>query len=766
MVSEPWLQSLRDRHAQVRVVFPPAPVLSAEETEWAAGGAFPVSPVLPTWDDVERTYSAGDLARLPWACPVWDAGVGGVDFVPGLPSQKLPFWEKYILHEHPNRDQFVSFLRDGVGLYDMLLPQFRGTSVDQPFNPDRFRGAVFRNRIPASFTDFVDSEITSLASLGCIARWSEVRGPGGPARPRLILPLSVEESKPRLIYDARQLNACIKDFPFSMDTVGRVAGVASESCFMTSLDDKAAFHHILLRPSSWPLFGFTYKGVDYVWRVLPFGFKPSPWVYHTLADAKGAFLRSKGVPALVYLDDSLLCNFRVTHGKAPRVQWLAAAEATFVAMLVAFFCGAFLSIKKCDFKPTRLQKYLGIWCDSTTATFRVPQDKLDKLHQRLQDALASNSVSFETLRSVAGQAMSMSVAIRPASLYTQAMFAAVAALEKSGRHCIDLADRTSEDLLAEFRWWCRISTTSHEGPWQRARHFAASITRGASDASSVAWGGVVHAPDGPFQAGGVFPRHWLPTHINQKEMYALYHLLDQFCGGHPEVLRRAQVLMDVDSRAVEGAFNRGRSKNRVLHELLIQLFDLQIEYGFMLSLTWVPTAENVIADAISRPSREVVTQLLPAAFQRLWDAMGPFDLDLMACTSSAQASPITGLRLPFFSRFSCPGSAGTDMLAQNVAVMPGTSMQAFGYCFPPPKMAGHVLQHLEECRAHAVLVLPDTRPYWFPLVQLASVRSLPVASRGEAGVFQWPCSSGVLRGWKYPRWGMVAHEVDFRQPSP
>lgn len=62
------------------------------------------------------------------------------------------------------------------------------------------------------------------------------------------------------------------------------------------------------------------------------------------------------------------------------MQWLAAAEATFVAMLVAFLCDAFLSIKKCDFKPTRLQKYLGIWCDSTTATFRVPQDKLGKLH--------------------------------------------------------------------------------------------------------------------------------------------------------------------------------------------------------------------------------------------------------------------------------------------------------------------------------------------------------------------------------------------------
>ena len=135
---------------------------------------------------------------MPLTCPVWDAGADGADFVPGFPSYHLPFWEKFILREHPNRDQFLSVLRDGVGLHDMLLPPFHGPSVDQPFNPDRFRGAVFRNRIPAAFAGFIDSEIASLEALGCIAKWSDVRGPAGPARPRLIMPLSVEESKPRL----------------------------------------------------------------------------------------------------------------------------------------------------------------------------------------------------------------------------------------------------------------------------------------------------------------------------------------------------------------------------------------------------------------------------------------------------------------------------------------------------------------------------------------------------------------------------------------
>ena len=40
------------------------------------------------------------------------------------------------------------------------------------------------------------------------------------------------------------------------------------------------------------------------------------------------------------------------------------------------------------------------------------------------------------------------------------------------------------------------------------------------------------------------------------------------------------------------AFNRGRAKNRETHALLVQLFELQVEHGFMLSLKWIPTAEN------------------------------------------------------------------------------------------------------------------------------------------------------------------------------
>ena len=117
-------------------------------------------------------------------------------------------------------------------------------------------------------------------------------------------------------------------------------------------------------------------------------------------------------------------------------------------------------------------------------------------------------------------------------------------------------------------------------------------------------------------------------------MYVLYHLMRQFRERHSDVLRRAQVLIDVDNQSVVRAFNRRRVKNRETHALLVQLFTLQVEHGFMLSLKWIPTAENGVADAISRPSRETIIRIAPVTFKALWDEIGPFNVDLMACTAS------------------------------------------------------------------------------------------------------------------------------------
>lgn len=135
----------------------------------------------------------------------------------------------------------------------------------------------------------------------------------------------------------------------------------------------------------------------------------------------------------------------------------------------------------------------------------------------------------------------------------------------------------------------------------------------------------------------------------------------------------------------------------------------------------------------------------------------------MASSENAQTTFVVASgewhRLPFFSRYSCEGSAGVDFFQQNVSVTPGSAARALGYCFPPPIIVGHVIQHLAECGAHAVVVLPDTPGYWFPRVRAAAVRSIQIP---RVGSFGYPHHVDGVRDYIYHKYSMRAVEVDFR----
>ena len=79
------------------------------------------------------------------------------------------------------------------------------------------------NHVPASHDGWVNNEIESLVQKGSLTAWSTVADTKTQPRPRICLPLGVEPSKPRLIWDARYLNPMCKHSPFQMDGVGKVA---------------------------------------------------------------------------------------------------------------------------------------------------------------------------------------------------------------------------------------------------------------------------------------------------------------------------------------------------------------------------------------------------------------------------------------------------------------------------------------------------------------------------------------------------------------
>lgn len=137
-------------------------------------------------------------------------------------------------------------------------------------------------------------------------------------------------------------------------------------------------------------------------------------------------------------------------------------------------------------------------------------------------------------------------------------------------------------------------------PWYGAAHHVVTLT-GATDASSEAWGGVFRAPGlEAFQAMGDFPEEWASSHINVQEAYALLETLKLFCKERPGQLSGTRTLVDVDNKTLYYAFKKGRAKDSRMHEIITQLFWLQVSADFTLELRWVCSADNKEADDLTR----------------------------------------------------------------------------------------------------------------------------------------------------------------------
>ena len=154
-------------------------------------------------------------------------------------------------------------------------------------------------------------------------------------------------------------------------------------------------------------------------------------------------------------------------------------------------------------------------------------------------------------------------------------------------------------------------------------------------------------------------------------MYLLYHMLGQFLC---KAARRPATRAGLDQRRQERATQRPET-----HGLLVQLVDLAVVFGILLTVNWVRTASNDIADAFSRPSREAIfaPRRLSDGVERAGNELGPFHTDLMASSASAQCVPPSFHTRRFSYGAMARAPRGVDVLAQHVVRVPSTDKCAF-----------------------------------------------------------------------------------------
>lgn len=148
-------------------------------------------------------------------------------FVPGQLSVCWQEWEK-VTRDHPLRDRVLSWVQEGINVRDFFVHfkgSFRGTLYDSAAPPP-----FYQPNLPSckDAGQFIASTIEERIRNGSIVLLGRV---GECTYPQIIMPLTIEPSKPRMCHDERFLNLWCKDSPFALDTLKSIPKLVEGSHF-------------------------------------------------------------------------------------------------------------------------------------------------------------------------------------------------------------------------------------------------------------------------------------------------------------------------------------------------------------------------------------------------------------------------------------------------------------------------------------------------------------------------------------------------------
>ena len=610
-----------------------------------------------------------------------------------------------MLVDNPRKDYILENMKgmDPARYFCRFRGRFAGKFYDCSEPPSRH----FRNNWPDGKTstgetpeEWAFSQITKDLESGaveCLGKVGEVEPP------HIVLPLTVELEKPRLIHDCRFLNLWNASCPFTMGRVASVPEVAPRKAFMYSIDHKSGYHAFLFKKKARGLFGFIIKGRYYQPAAGVFGWCVLPEIYHLAHEALSAYAsRVFGIPALTYLDDVFGCSLWDDEEPTDAALLQSAEWAVSVMLWLNFLAGYTISVKKSVVKPVRLIIWLGISIDSLKCEFSVPQKKKDSFLKIINTALANKSITIRELERIAGKAISFIVAIGEAAMiYTRELFNILRCIREGKSAQSSFKIGISNRLMKVLLIWVRFLDLFDGAPWMEISH---SSIRIETDASSRRWGGVLREHgETTLEVGEEFSIKDLELHIEAKEAIAVTRVIAAIA----EVrgwgfLRGKRLDAYIDNLPLVYSMRKGASRMPEVHEEIERLFWWKIEHKFFCTGLWWGTKENFRADDITRTEVADDNWLTKEVFKTLWLTIGQFQMDLMASSVSAQSSP-DGEKLPFFSRYHSPNCKGVNLLAQVIA--PGLY-----YCFPPKKMVSAVIAFLAGFKGVAVALVCERGP--------------------------------------------------------
>lgn len=510
-----------------------------------------------------------------------------------------------------------------------------------------------------------------------------------------------------------------------------------------------------------------------------FGLGPVPRLYTAAMEEVYLRVRELGV-RLTYMIDDMTC-WAATEGQAMH---LCRALVELLAAL-----GFYLRPDKCQLRPSRQVRFLGLIVDSAELTFRVPDDKLQRFLAGARALLGEPRPTPRSLAKVGGQLLSFTPAVDVAPLLARGLFHLLRGTTHRGW---DVGFTSTASLVDTLRW-CVEAVPRYNGTRMFKREPSLLL---AGDASAVGTG--IFTPGGELEAAGL-PRailtSWDAEQLRQlgqdkfssglREIIALREALRVLSERARHLLLHRAVQYMTDSQVAMSAINR-MGGNPSLFVEVKGLWQLCKELDCELSVVWQPREHDIqrFADELSKLPDESAWALHQSEFDRIASELPwfkhlgrrhqrQFTVDLFADAANS--------KLPrFFSRWFCPGTAGIDAFAQRWDWFwcPGQERwrRHMGYCNGPFTCMGRILRKIIDERADVALVYPQWPRSWrWLLMKLRALgvvraefrlRHFPELFQAGARTTAGRMAEGKYVAYKTPHYAVWCAIIAWDEPGP
>lgn len=456
--------------------------------------------------------------------------------------------------------------------------------------------AIIRQELESTKVSVVDSAPVCVHALGA------VRKSNGKLRP-------ITDCRRPL---GRSINnmMCTTFVPFRYVTLDEICEGLVGNEFMAVVDVKSAYRSINISPSHRKFQGFSWKlnGIDryYTDNCISFGLRCAPYIFTQFTEFLVRAMKRRGFARVYgYIDDFLLV------GSDRQECW----DMLNVFLRLLRDLGFYVSWEKLQ-TPAQEIRYLGVLINSVTRELRLPMDKLDKLYDQLRQFGDRKYANKHQLLSLAGVLSHCARLVRGGRTFSRRVIN-LANYPREMNSVICLPDWFKDDL----KWWnsfarCfngKVEFIDRQSPHHIPVYTDSSLS-GFGAAFGRDWFLGVWALSDHVKLAGVPLEHIEPPssewcdhdNINIMELWPVLCSITRW----GPLMRNRAIIIRSDNSQVITMLRTGRSTNGQCMRWLRELFWLSFIYNIQLVGVHIRSADNTLADCLSRASNGEVKQKL------------------------------------------------------------------------------------------------------------------------------------------------------------